>query len=148
MLQTFAKVVAEYEPTVDERQMSTPQKVQQMNFYWKDLDHLASDEMKKKKMAMKFGIKNIKLDQKGKILSFESVEEDRDYKDEYKKFKSSTKSKKYRAELNKYNRDKGTYGNGDGKDASHKNGKIVGMEDQSTNRGRAEKSRLIGSKRK
>ena len=35
---------------VDERQMSTPQKVQQMNFYWKDLDHLASDEMKKKKM--------------------------------------------------------------------------------------------------
>ena len=72
----------------------------------------------------------------------------RDYKDEYKKFQSSKKSKKYRAELNKYNRDKGTYGNGDGKDASHKNGKIVGMEDQSTNRGRAEKSRLEGSKRK
>ena len=44
----------------------------------------------------------------------------RDYKDEYKKFQSSKKSKKYRAELNKYNRDKGTYGNGDGKDASHK----------------------------
>jgi hypothetical protein len=119
-----------------------------MNFYWKDLDHLASDEMKKKKMAMKFGIKNIKLDPRGKILSFESVEEDRDYKDEYKKFQSSTKSKKYRAELNKYNRDKGTYGNGDGKDASHKGGKIVGMEDESTNRGRAEKSRLVGSKRK
>ena len=76
------------------------------------------------------------------------VEEDRDYKDEYKKFQSSTKSKKYRAELNKYNRDKGTYGNGDGKDASHKGGKIVGMEDESTNRGRAEKSRLVGSKRK
>ena len=56
--------------------------------------------------------------------------------------------RKYRAELNKYNREKGTYGNGDGKDASHKDGKIVGMEDQSTNRGRAEKSRLIGSKRK
>jgi len=133
---------------VNEREMSTPQKVQQMNFYWKDLDHLASDELKKKKMAMKFGIKNIKLDQKGKILSFESVEEDRDYKDEYKKFQSSTKSKKYRAELNKYNRDKGTYGNGDGKDASHKGGKIVGMEDESINRGRAEKSRLVGSKRK
>jgi len=133
---------------VNEREMSTPQKVQQMNFYWKDLDHLASDELKKKKMAMKFGIKNIKLDQKGKILSFESVEEDRDYKDEYKKFQSSTKSKKYRAELNKYNREKGTYGNGDGKDASHKGCKIVGMEDQSINRGRAEKSRLVGSKRK
>jgi hypothetical protein len=66
----------------------------------------------------------------------------RDYKAEYKKFQSSTKSKKYRAELNKYNRDKGTYGNGDGKDASHKGGKIVGFEAESTNRGRAEKSRL------
>ena len=66
----------------------------------------------------------------------------RDYKDEYKKFQSSTKSKKYRAELNKYNRDKGTYGNGDGKDASHKGGKIVGFEKESVNRGRAEKSRL------
>ena len=66
----------------------------------------------------------------------------RDYKDEYKKFQSSAKSKKYRAELNKYNRKKGTYGNGDDKDASHKGGKIVGFESQSKNRGRAEKSRL------
>ena len=49
--------------------------------------------------------------------------------------------KKYRAELNKYNRQKGTYGNGDGKDASHKGRKIVGFESQSKNRGRAEKSR-------
>ena len=68
--------------------------------------------------------------------------EKRDYKAEYKKFQSSTKAKKYRAELNKYNRQKGTYGNGDGKDASHKGGKIVGFEAQSKNRGRAEKSRL------
>ena len=52
----------------------------------------------------------------------------RDYKAEYKKFQSSTKMKKYRAELNKYNRKKGTYGNGVGKDASHKGGKIVGFE--------------------
>ena len=66
----------------------------------------------------------------------------RDYKAEYKKFQSSPKMKKYRAELNKYNRDKGTYGNGDKKDASHKGGKIVGFEEQSKNRGRAEKSRL------
>ena len=74
----------------------------------------------------------------------ESVKEEkkRDYKAEYKKFQSSTKAKKYRAELNKYNRKKGTYGNGDGKDASHKGGKIVGFESQSKNRGRAEKSRL------
>jgi hypothetical protein len=66
----------------------------------------------------------------------------RDYKAEYKKYGSSTKSKKYRAELNAYNRKKGTYGNGDGKDASHKGGKIVGFEKESVNRGRAEKSRL------
>jgi len=69
-------------------------------------------------------------------------EAERDYKAEYKKFQSSPKMKKYRAELNKYNRKKGTYGNGDGKDASHKGGKIVGFEAQSKNRGRAEKSRL------
>ena len=196
--------------------MTDKQKLVQMQHYWNDLDHLASDDMKKKKMQMKFGIKNIKLDpRKIKILSFdEEVEldelygtvkisgkrgrlvsdspgeivfvgnkkqaeknlkqvkkdggdgyimqgvtikvgekvkgfgEERDYKDEYKKFQSSTKSKKYRAELNKYNRDKGTYGNDDGKDASHKGGKIVGMEDENINRGRAEKSRLVGSKRK
>lgn len=66
----------------------------------------------------------------------------RNYKAEYKKFQSSPERIKYRAELVKYNRDKGTYGNGDKKDASHKNGKIVGFEDQSVNRGRAEKSRL------
>jgi hypothetical protein len=147
MLQSYIQIAAEYEP-VDEREMSTSQKVTQMNYYWKDLDHMASDERKKKNMQTRFGIKNIKLDKKGNILSFESVEEDRDYKDEYKKFQSSDKMKKYRAELNRYNRKKGTYGNGDGKDASHKDGKIVGMEDQSVNRGRAEKSRLVGSKRK
>jgi len=66
----------------------------------------------------------------------------RDYKKEYAKYGKSKKAKKYRAELNKYNREKGTYGNGDGKDASHKGGKIVGFEDQSKNRGRREKSRL------
>jgi hypothetical protein len=75
-------------------------------------------------------------------VAFESVKEERDYKAEYKKYGSSTTSKKYRAELNQYNRKKGTYGNGDGKDASHKGGKIVGFEKESTNRGRAEKSRL------
>ena len=66
----------------------------------------------------------------------------RDYKAEYKKFQSSPERIKYRAELVKYNRDKGTYGNGDKKDASHKGGKIVGFEAQSKNRGRAEASRL------
>jgi hypothetical protein len=77
-----------------------------------------------------------------KVVGQISEEKERDYKDEYKKFQSSKKSKKYRAELNKYNRDKGTYGNGDGKDASHKGGKISGFEDESTNKGRREKSRI------
>ena len=75
------------------------------------------------------------------------LDEKRDYKTEYKKFQSSPERIKYRSELNKYNREKGTYGNGDKKDPSHKNGKIVGMENQSVNRGRAGKSRLPGSKR-
>ena len=42
----------------------------------------------------------------------------------------------YREKLQQYNRDKGTHGNGDCKDASHKGGKIVGFEDESTNRSR------------
>jgi hypothetical protein len=79
-----------------------------------------------------------------KVKKEESVDEvaERDYKAEYKKFQSSPAKKKYRAELNKYNRQKGTYGNGDKKDASHKNGKIAGFEEESKNRARAEKSRL------
>ena len=43
----------------------------------------------------------------------------RNYKDEYKKFQSSPCAIKKRAKLNKINRDKGTYGNGDKKDNSH-----------------------------
>ena len=144
MLKQFLTVVAEYDPTVDERMMTNIQKLVQIQHYWDDLDHMASDDTKKKSLQ-RLGFKNIKLDSRGKITSFD---EDRDYKDEYKKFQSSTKSKKYRAELNRYNREKGTYGNRDGKDASHKGGKIVGMEDENINRGRAEKSRLVGSKRK
>ena len=79
------------------------------------------------------------------MISFK--EYTRDYKAEYKKFQSSPERIKYRAELVKYNREKGTYGNGDGKDASHKNGKIVGFEKESKNKGRREKSRLKGSTR-
>ena len=86
--------------------------------------------------------KDSKLDGTPEDIKAIDEKAERDYKAEYKKFQSSTKSKKYRAELNKYNRQKGTYGNGDGKDASHKGGKIVGFESASKNRGRAEKSRL------
>ena len=70
----------------------------------------------------------------------------RDYKDEYEKFQKNKST--YRAKLNKYNRDKGTYGNGDGKDASHNNGEITGFENSSENKGKKEKSRLKGSERK
>ena len=66
----------------------------------------------------------------------------RNYKKEYKKYQSSPKRKKYRAKLNAYNRKKGTYGNGDGLDASHKGGRIVGFESQSINRSRKKKNRL------
>ena len=69
----------------------------------------------------------------------------RDYKDEYEKFQKNKST--YRAKLNKYNRDKGTYGNGDGQDASHNNGKITGFENSSNNKGKKEKSRLKGSER-
>ena len=48
--------------------------------------------------------------------------------------------------LNKYNRDKGTYANDDGKDASHKDGEIVGFEPSSKNKGRREKSRKGSNK--
>jgi len=72
----------------------------------------------------------------------------RNYRLEYKKFQSSAKRRKYRAALNRYNRKHKKYGNGDGLDASHKGGKIVGYEKSSVNKGRREKSRLKGSKRK
>jgi len=70
----------------------------------------------------------------------------RDYKDEYNKFQKD--KTEYRTELNQYNRDKGTYGNKDDKDASHENGKISGFKSSSDNKGKREKSRLKGSKRK
>ena len=70
----------------------------------------------------------------------------RDYKDEYEKFQKNKST--YRAKLNKYNRDKGTYGNGDGQDASHNDGEITGFEKSSNNKGKKEKRRLKGSERK
>ena len=55
----------------NERLMTTKQQVGQMNHYWKDLDHMASDDVKKKNMDRRFGIKNIKLDRYGNIISFD-----------------------------------------------------------------------------
>ena len=61
--------------TLDERSMSSRQKVVQMQHYWNDLSHTATDDMKKKSMKMRFGITNIKLDKKGgKLISFDEVD--------------------------------------------------------------------------
>lgn len=51
------------------------------------------------------------------------------------KFNKSKKATAKRVALNKYNRAKGTYGNGDKLDASHKGNRIVGFSSQSRNRG-------------
>jgi hypothetical protein len=65
--------------------------------------------------------------------SKESIERKKKYDKEYS---ASEERKKYRAELNKKNRQEGTYGNKDGKDMSHtKSGKLI-LESQKSNRAR------------
>ena len=59
---------------VSERSMSNLQKVTQMQHYWDNLWHMTPDKDKKKNLERRFGIKNIKVDKRGKILSFEEVE--------------------------------------------------------------------------
>ena len=71
----------------------------------------------------------------------------RNYKDEYDKFQDSPSQLKKRAALNRANHKRGTYGNNDGLDVSHtKDG--IRLEKSSINKGRKEKSRMKGSKRK
>ena len=58
-------------------------------------------------------------------------------KNEYQsKFNKSEKQRKNRAELNRENRRRGTYGNGDGLDVSHKKDGSTTLEKQSQNRAR------------
>ena len=52
--------------------MSSRQQIQQMQRYWTDLSHLASDDAKKKSMDSRFGVRNIKLDKRGKIISYKT----------------------------------------------------------------------------
>ncbi len=68
---------------------------------------------------------------------FAANPEARAKKNEYnKKYHSSEERIKYRSKLNSANREKGTYGNHDGKDMSHtKDGRLV-SESKSTNRAR------------
>ena len=70
----------------------------------------------------------------------------RDYKKEYKRYQKKLTG--YRSGLNKINRKKGTYGNGDGMDVSHQKDGTTKSEPQSKNRGRIEKSRRKGSARR
>jgi hypothetical protein len=53
-----------------------------------------------------------------------------------RKYNATTKAKKRRAALNKINRNKGTYGNGDGLDNSHKSSGRTVKEKASSNRRR------------
>jgi hypothetical protein len=69
----------------------------------------------------------------------------RNYKQEYKKFQSSPSSIKKRTKLNKINRNKGTYGNGDGKDVSHMADGSIILENASKNRGN--KTRTPGDRK-
>ena len=61
---------------VSERMLSSPQKVAQMQHYWDNLWHMTPDKDKKKNLERRFGIKNIKVDNRGKILSFEEIEDE------------------------------------------------------------------------
>ena len=58
--------------TFKEYAMSSRQQIQQMQRYWTDLSHLASDDAKKKSMDSRFGVRNIKLDKRGKIISYKT----------------------------------------------------------------------------
>jgi hypothetical protein len=49
-------------------------------------------------------------------------------------YHSTDSRREYRSELNKANREKGTYGNGDGKDAAHTSKTKTRMQSQSKNR--------------
>ena len=71
----------------------------------------------------------------------------RDYSKE-KAYNNSPARRKYRAGLNKANRDRGTYGNGDGKDLHHASDGTLRQEKSSTNKGRKEKSRKKGYNKK
>ena len=49
-------------------------------------------------------------------------------------YHSTDARREYRSKLNKVNREKGTYGNGDGKDAAHTSKARTRMQSQSKNR--------------
>lgn len=69
---------------------------------------------------------------KKRKMSKKQIEAKKAYDTKYHK---TPKARKYRSELNKANREAGTYGNGDGKDMAHsKDGKKLTKQSQSKNR--------------
>ena len=82
---TFSKYIEERDGTWGDyaNKMVDKKKLGQMNGYWKDLDHMSDDERKKKNMKTRFGIKNIRLDKKGNIIYFESIETEKDYEKDH-----------------------------------------------------------------
>ena len=86
---SFSKYIEERDGTWSSYANKTvdKKKLGQMNYYWKDLDHMADDDRKKKNMKSRFGIKNIKLDKNGNIIYFESIETERDYEKEHREEK-------------------------------------------------------------
>jgi len=63
------------------------------------------------------------------------------YKSYQKEYDSSELQIRKRTQLNKENRKRGTYGNGDGKDVSHKKDGSTFLEKASKNRARVGKAR-------
>jgi hypothetical protein len=80
-------------------------------------------------------------------MTARSIAKKREYDAQYQKKRSAVKK---RVEANRANRRAGTYGNGDGKDASHKKGGKIVMESQSKNRARngMKKGRKPATKRR
>jgi hypothetical protein len=78
---------------------------------------------------------------------FQTHPEARAKKDAYNtEYHSTSERKTYRAGLNKANKDRGTYGNKDGKDLSHtKTGSLV-QEDRKVNRARNGKGKRPSKK--
>ena len=58
--------------TFKEYAMTSRQQITQMQRYWTDLSHLASNDAKKKSIDSRFGIRDIKIDKKGNIISYKT----------------------------------------------------------------------------
>ena len=69
------------------------------------------------------------------------------HKSQQKAYNKSSKGKSLRVNANKLNRKLGTYGNGDGKDASHYKGSTTKGRLQSPSKNRASRLKIRGGKK-